>query len=90
MKVANELHARKGPEGGNARPADGLLTTPEAARYLRVSIRWLQGATAAGQISRVSLRRPGSQRGPVRYRREDLDAYVSACQATQHRPGGES
>lgn len=83
MKLINETAARKGPEGARPGLADGLLTAPEAARYLRVSLRWLQSATAAGHILRVSLRQPGAQRGPVRYRREDLDAYVRTCQVSQ-------
>lgn len=87
MKVVNEPAARKGPDRPGAHHGDGLLTAPEAARYLSVSPRWLQNATAAGHISCVRLRQPGARRGPVRYRRQDLDAYVAACQANQQGTG---
>jgi hypothetical protein len=50
-----------------------LWTTPEAAKYLGVSVRWLQGM---GLLPKVNLARPGAKRATVRYRKRDLDAYV--------------
>jgi excisionase family DNA binding protein len=70
------------PQGRNApdrEEADGLLTPRQAADYLSISIRSLQTRTAAGEIPAVRMRRPGTTRGPLRYRRSDLDAYVASC-----------
>ena len=53
-----------------------LLTTQEAARLLRMSPRWLQAQSAAGVIPALRLCRPGAQKGAVRYRRSDLEAYI--------------
>ncbi len=58
--------------------ASELLTTIEAAHYLRMSPRWLQGQTAAGVIQALRLCRPGATKGAVRYRRSDLDAYIAS------------
>ena len=58
--------------------ASELLTTLEAAQYLRMSPRWLQGQTAAGVIQALRLCRPGARKGAVRYRRSDLDAYIAS------------
>ncbi len=62
---------------------DGLLTTEQAARYLSVSERWLQGETAAARIKCVRLLRPGKTRGSVRYRRDALDEYIASCDSNQ-------
>ena len=77
MTIAGLPSARNTPD----RTADGgLLTLHEAAKYLRGSPRWLQGATATGRVKKVSLAFPGAKRGPVRYRKSDLDAFVEGCQ----------
>lgn len=65
-----------------------LLTTPEAARFLRMSPRWLQGQTAAGVIQALRLCRPGAQKGAVRYRRSDLEAYIASLTAQPVRRSG--
>jgi excisionase family DNA binding protein len=64
---------------GSDRRDDGLYTFREAACYLRVSERKVQAEVAAGRIRKVSFARPGAKKGPVRFRRCDLDAYVAAC-----------
>ena len=69
---------------------DGLLTTEQAARYLSMSERWLQGETAAGRIRCVRLRQPGKARGAVRYRREALDAYIASCDSNSRDPSSTS
>lgn len=89
MMITDPPSGRKTPPDPDVPPSDGLLTSNEAARYLRVSIRWLQAATAAGHIPCVRLAHPGAQRGPVRYRKEDLDAYVTRCQCNQRHAGGD-
>lgn len=67
-----------GPDG---RHEECLYTAPEAAKYLSISLRSLQTRTAAGEVRAVRMRRPGAMRGPVRYRRSDLDAYAADCVA---------
>jgi excisionase family DNA binding protein len=89
MKIADPPSGRNAPAGHDAPPTEGLLTSQEACRYLRVSLRWLQSATAAGHVRCVRLAHPGTQRGPVRYRRDDLDAYVARCQSSQRDAGGD-
>ncbi|MBA4107077.1 MAG: DNA-binding protein [Pirellula sp.] len=54
-----------------------LLTRPEAAAYLRWSIRQIDAKAAAGEIPKVKLGRS------VRFRKEDLDAYIE-----RHLPEG--
>jgi excisionase family DNA binding protein len=72
---------RPGRNAAQSDSEDGrLLTLREAAAYLGVSTRWLQSATAAGLIKRVSLALPGRTRGPVRYRKSDLDAFIESRQ----------
>lgn len=61
------------PTGGVV--AGPYLTTDEAAEYLGVSVRWLQGRP---DIPRVNLGRPGAKRAMVRYRRTDLDSYMAS------------
>ena len=65
-----------------------LLTTTEAARFLSMSPRWLQGQTAAGLIQALRLCRPGAQKGAVRYRRSDLEAYIDSLAAEPVRRSG--
>ncbi len=50
----------------------GLLTTPQAARYLGVSAAFLERDRWAG--ARVPFIKVGSR--AIRYRREDLDAFI--------------
>ena len=66
-------------DGPDRRRDDGLLTFREAARYLSVSERKVFAEVAAGRIRKVSLAPPGTRKGPVRFRRCDLDAYVGGC-----------
>ncbi len=61
--------------------AERLFTAPEAAKYLSISLRSLQARAAAGEIPVVRMARPGATRGPVRFRRADLDAYAAGCVA---------
>lgn len=64
--------------GGNA---DGsasprvYLKRQEAASYLSVSLRWLEGNQ---DIPKIDLARPGSTRSMWRYKRSDLDAWLAA------------
>lgn len=77
MTIAGSPSERNSPDP----TADGgLLKLHEAAAFLQVSPRWLQGATATGRIRKVSLALPGATRGPVRYRKADLVAFVQSCQ----------
>ena len=59
------------PESGG----DALITRKEAADYLRVSVRWLEGCP---DIPRVDLARPSAKRATIRYRKSDLDAYIAS------------
>lgn len=59
-----------------ARDGDRLFTRKEAADYLRVSVRWLEGCA---EIPRVNLGRPGAKRATIRYRRTDLDTHIARC-----------
>ena len=74
-----------GPDDGHA---ERLYTAPEAAKYLSISLRSLQARVAAGEIPVVRMVRPGATRGPVRFRRADLDAYAARCvsQPVDRRP----
>jgi excisionase family DNA binding protein len=87
--IIAEPHSGRNTSGPDASPTHGLFTSHEAARYLSVSLRWLQSATAAGRVRCVRLTRPGASRGPVRYRKDDLDAYVAQCQSSQRGAGGD-
>jgi len=51
-----------------------LLTPPQAAKYLGVSLRTLQSWHERG-IAPPSIKYPSGAR---RYRRSDLDAYIEA------------
>jgi hypothetical protein len=89
MIIADPPSGRNTPVSPDVPLTHGLLTSHEAARYLRVSLRWLQSATAAGHVKCVRLAYPGASRGPVRYRKDDLDAYVVRCQSNQRGAGGD-
>ena len=56
---------------------DGLLTPPEAAARLRISLRTFYTYVAAGSISVVRL-----PSGHIRVRVADLDAAVTLSQRT--------
>jgi excisionase family DNA binding protein len=60
------------------RPQDGeeLLTPPQAAEYLRISLRTLQDWRKKG-IGPPSIKFPSGAR---RYRKRDLDAYIAEHQ----------
>lgn len=66
-------------------PPPGSLKTPrEAAAYLGVSIRWLQGNPT---IPFVDLALPGRRRRMIRYRVEDLDDYASSRRRSNGKGG---
>lgn len=52
------------------------FTRPEAAHYLRISLRSLDSFTAAGEIRRAKLGE--GQKSAVLYRRRDLDAFIES------------
>ena len=56
-------------------PANGYLTTKEAALYLRLSRRTLERYRVQGTGPRYIKAGPG-KRARVRYRREDLQAWL--------------
>ncbi len=60
-------------------PLDEILTTIEAAEYLRLSKFTLEGMRVKGGGPRYAKLSKGRGRGAVRYRRADLDAWVAAC-----------
>lgn len=49
-----------------------LMTEAEAAKYLRRSVKTVQRKRRAGEIAYVND-------GGIRYRLEDLDAYIESC-----------
>ncbi len=54
-----------------------VMTTAEAAAYLRICRRTLQRWTARGLVKRYDLRLDGRSSRPLwRYRREDLDQLL--------------
>lgn len=53
---------------------NNLLTTPEAASYLSVSVAFLERDRWAG--ARIPFVQIGER--AVRYRREDLDAFIAS------------
>jgi hypothetical protein len=55
-----------------------LLTEKQAAELLHTPQRTLQGWRLRGTGPRY-LKLQGSKRGSVRYRREDLEAYLESC-----------
>ena len=92
MTIAGLPPGRNSPAlpllGPQERHDERLYTAPEAAKYLSISLRSLQTRTAAGEIPVVRMVRPGATRGPVRFRRADLDAYAARCvsQPVDRRP----
>lgn len=57
-------------------PRQELLTEKEAAKFLGVSVSWLQKGRCYGYGPPfVKLKQP---KGAIRYRRPDLDAYLQA------------
>lgn len=68
---------------GNAREqvasvARDLMTRPEAADFLRVSVSTLERWALQGTGPVITYLRPDATRGPVRYRLSDLEAFVEA------------
>jgi hypothetical protein len=61
---------------------DGYMSRVEAARYLDVSVRFLEGNAS---IPKVNVARPGSKRATWRYRKSDLDAWMTARQRSGKR-----
>lgn len=57
-------------------PTSPLLSVGEAAEYLGVSRRWLEGNS---ELAPVDLSTPGSTRPMLRYARAELDRYVALC-----------
>lgn len=60
-----------------------VLTTAEAASYLRVSVRALQDRA---DIPRVDIAAPGSRKAQWRYRRPDLERFVAERAIECYRP----
>ena len=54
--------------------ADALFRPKEAARFLAISLRALQGRA---DIPRVDMSAPGSSRAMWRYRRADLEQLIA-------------
>jgi len=54
-----------------------ILDTAEAARYLGISCPTLERFRLKGDGPKFAKLTPG-KRGPVRYRRADLDAWVAS------------
>ena len=54
--------------------AERLFRRSEAAHYLGVSLRWLEGRS---DIPAVNLARAASRRAMIRYRRSDLDQFIA-------------
>jgi hypothetical protein len=70
------------------RNVSGLLTTVEAAEYLRLSPRTLEDMRVTGNGPRYFKLGPG-RRSKVVYRRDDLDAWAQNFEFTstsQYRP----
>ncbi len=65
--------------GNSTSPLDEIMTTIEAAEYLRLSKFTLEGMRVKGGGPRYAKLSKGRGRGAVRYRRADLDAWVAAC-----------
>ena len=58
-----------------AKSPDGYMSRVEAAGYLDVSVRFLEGNAS---IPKVNLAGPGSKRATWRYRKSDLDDWMAA------------
>lgn len=56
---------------------DEIMTTIEAAEYLRLSKFTLEGLRVKGGGPRYAKLSKGRGRGAVRYRRADLDAWIA-------------
>jgi hypothetical protein len=64
---------------------DDLLSPREAAQYLRVSLKTLQRLhLRAGAPPRVAIPSATGARPIVRYRRADLDAYLTRRTEAAH------
>ncbi len=61
---------------------DELLDTKAAATYLQIDARTLEGWRYRGQVGPTFLRYSGRV---VRYRRSDLDSWLSRCAVTPNR-----
>jgi hypothetical protein len=66
-------HAREATQTQAAPLPQGYLTRQEAARYLGVSLRWLEGNMS---LPKVDIAQPGARRPTWRYRVADLDAWM--------------
>ena len=62
-------------------PADGYLSRAAAARYLGVSVRFLEGDTS---IPKHDLGSPGARRATWRYHKRDLDEWMAARRRTRY------
>lgn len=71
-RVADSIAARQS-ELRPSTDASPWLTTEEAAAYCKISQEGIRGSEKRGQ-----LRAHRSESGRVRYRREDLDAFLRA------------
>jgi hypothetical protein len=79
---ADRRHGRRGqhsivPIGRSASDTDEILTPPEAARFLKVSLSWLAKARLSG--TGPVYRKAGRS---VRYLRSDLERYLAASVRT--------
>lgn len=62
---------------------DPLFTPDEAARYLRISIATLERYRLSGTPAiRYIKYGPKTGKGPVRYRKSDLDAFLNSASRT--------
>ena len=53
-----------------------LLTVPEVAEWLRISTSLVYQLADAGKLP---VHRIGNGRGTIRFRPEDIEAYLDAC-----------
>ena len=56
---------------------NGVLTRPEAAEYVKLSLRTLDDRVAEGLIAFHRL--GGSPKSPIRFRKRDLDSFLDNC-----------
>ena len=59
--------------------ATKLLTSPEAAALLGIKNNTLEIYRVKGLGPRFVKLNPASKRSPIRYRQEDLDAFLAGC-----------
>lgn len=56
-----------------------LLTSPEAAALLGIKNNTLEIYRVKGTGPKFIKLNPASKRSPIRYRQEDLDAFLAGC-----------